>query len=111
MGKKRSPQRTYVVNKTTGRLDCGTAGITECSRACFVKAKVSSFHTPDLQAATDQINAIFEGLQNDPKREKDTDLDILITPAGLLLAWAYHDIVTGYDDDERIVQALGLEGP
>ncbi len=107
MLKASNPARSYDIDRNTGGVSCGTASDPNCPDAHFATARISGFHTERLQQATAQINGVLHEALSDPDRN-GRSLDVLITTRGLLLAWTNHNIVTAYDDDATIAEALGL---
>jgi hypothetical protein len=94
----------------SARIGCG-GGSGDCADATFLKVKESSFHPPDLVAATEQIIKALEGL----KPPEGMKLAILETPFGNVLAYVEPDAkfpqeetVTVKSSQREIIEALGI---
>lgn len=96
-----------------GEANCMN-GNGSCMSAEFIEAAETSFHPRELKAATQQIKAILDTLQDSKGRK----LSIINTHMGLLLVWVNHgveiplddpEVVRDTDDAARIAEALKLE--
>jgi hypothetical protein len=89
--------------------DSGGSG---CSLAPLLEAEPSDFHDQALIDATQQINQILAAI---PPDSQGRTISFLYTRLGTLLAWVQHgsgevdpDAVTAEDDNETVIEALGL---
>jgi hypothetical protein len=90
-------------------ISCGSRGTLSCSRAQFLCASISKFHTKRLEDATRDINAILkEVMKHDEDRPPGAVLSILETPDGPFLAWTQSsDEGTAIDNADDIKKFLG----
>lgn len=99
--------RSYAIDPHNGKVVCYRNDDSRCVVASFVGPKEeSAFHDDALTRCTNEINALLGNIR-EKNRDKSRELEFLITPKGLLLAWTNHAI--GPDDDEaEINRALGI---
>ena len=87
----------------------GTGG---CTNAHLCEAEESSFHTAELQVATQKINKILSSIKPDADGRL---LSFCETSQGQFLAWVTHGAtpvsgVTRRDSDAKVAKALKLTG-
>jgi hypothetical protein len=94
-----------------GVLECISGGAS-CAVTPLLEAEPSDFHDQALIDATQQINQILAAIPPDPQGRT---VSFLYTKFGTILAWVRHgsdaagpDSITGEDDDETVIEALGL---
>ena len=117
MAKRR--KRIWVGGSSRHPICCpGPPDNDVCHNLSLLEAEPSEFHDEALISATREINGIFSRLR-DARHPEGTDLALLNTSLGLLLAWVEgrerqpEDIASGvtYDSDEEDIRgALGLRG-
>jgi len=111
---RQRPTRNWIMDAT--HFICRKGGETQSVGRLLNADRLSSIHDAELQARTNQINALFSECEKGKKNPRH-QLSLMVTPKGLFLAWSEDDdtksplpkgAITAESEPEKIYQALGI---
>ena len=104
------PKQTYdwTIAPVGGTVICYISSLDTCTVAKFVEATTTSpFHGEDLQRCTKELNAVINKYSS-KKKDANQRLSFLKTSKGLFLAWTVCEATSLEDDDDKVLQSLGI---
>jgi hypothetical protein len=110
MAKRQAKVTRDWIMGSDGRVKCFDSLNDKCEilAPLIAPLRATPAHNAVLMRCTKEINAILRKARKS-NSQKGTDLHLLRTPRGLLLAWASCDGVCSGDDPAAIDKAFGIK--
>jgi hypothetical protein len=105
--KPKPPKYTWILSQTGVLCYSDPAGGQQIL-PLWEADSLSPFHDETLAKATREINAIFNELA-EAKPSEDVELSFIEFQDRPFMVWSSYDAISQYDDDEVVIDALGLK--